>query len=92
MKIVHTNIYLHTNTLKFVKRVSIPVVVWLEIVFIALNMSAHIWQNKTLTIYYFLNKNRHRSSKFLKKQKKKKPTNYQGTSSRCKNFIYFVNL
>lgn len=50
MKIVHTNIYLHTNTLKFVKRVSIPVVVWLEIVFIALNMSAHIWQNKTLTI------------------------------------------
>lgn len=32
MKIFHTNIYLHTNTLKFVKRVSTPVALWLDIV------------------------------------------------------------
>lgn len=32
MKIFHTNIYLHTNTLKFVKRVPTLVVVWLEII------------------------------------------------------------
>lgn len=31
MKIFHTNIYLHTNTLKFVKRVPTPAAVWLEI-------------------------------------------------------------
>lgn len=48
MKIFHTNIYLHTNTLKFVNRVSTLVVVWLEIV--SLSPYAHIWQNKTIKI------------------------------------------
>lgn len=50
MKIFHTNIYLHTNTLKFGKTAPPPAALWLENSFIALNVYAYVWQNKTYKI------------------------------------------
>lgn len=96
MKIFHTNIYLHTNTLKFVKRVSTPVVVWLEIVSLLWICMHTFGEIKLLKFRIFKPKKVHRGSnswrerlkKKTNKQTKKKHPIYQGTSSRCRFNIF----